>query len=147
MRYYGKRSFIDGTVNDPEDWLAGITSQNTCFFLLYHDLDPVMALWFTDHAQTHAWGHFFWVPSKIKHKEKVFALRWALKKVFRVLAYPIIMGKTPTDNKRAVDYLREVGFTVVGDIPSMLYSSVKDQPVDATLIYIKREDLDKDENL
>jgi hypothetical protein len=147
MHYYGKRSFIDDTVDTPEAWLTGVTSLNTTFFLLYHGLDPVMVLYFTGHAQTHAWGHFFWLRSNISSKDKVAVFRWSLNKAFQILDCAVIVGKTPSDNKQTIKYLLKVGFTLVGDIPSMLYSSVKDKPVDASLLYIKREDLYKNENL
>lgn len=147
MYYYGKRSFIDDTVATPEAWLAGVTSPNTTFFLLYHGSDPVMVLYFTGHAQTHVWGHFFWLRSKISSKDKVEVFRWSLSKAFQVLDCAVIVGKTPADNKRTIKYLCKVGFTLVGNIPNMLHSSVKNKPVDASLLYIKREDLDKNENL
>jgi hypothetical protein len=79
--------------------------------------------------------------------DKVEASRWALREIFKILPYPILVGKTPSENRRAITFMRAVGMTVAGEIPSMLFSSVKGHPVDATLLYIKREDLEEDENL
>jgi RimJ/RimL family protein N-acetyltransferase len=106
-----------------------------------------MFAWFNSHDQTHAWGHWFWLQSELRWGEKVEASRWALQEIAKVLGYPVLVGKTPSENRRAIDFMRAAGMTVAGEIPDMIYSRVKGHPVAATLLYFQREDPDEDENL
>jgi hypothetical protein len=147
IRLYGQESFLDGTIDDPEDWVRAVDNPHTCFFLLHHGEEPVMVIWINEHKRTHAAGHWFWLQSTLPWKDKVRASRWALGQIFTILPYEVLVGKTPSENRRAIDFMRAVGMTVAGEIPSMLYSSVKGHPVDATLLYITREDVYPNENL
>jgi hypothetical protein len=147
LHLYGDQTFLDGTIDTVEDWIRMATSRHTCFFLLYHGDTPSLVLWVNDHKPSHAHLHWFWLKSPLRWSQKVSASRWALSEIFNIVPYPVLLGLSPANNTRSIDFMRAVGARIVGDIPDALYSSALGRPVDAKVIYLHRKDVVADENL
>lgn len=140
-RLYRDDTWQDGTLDDQEDFLAIMQSQHNSVFLLHYDGDPVSLMWFNRHGRTSAWGHFFWLETPLGFNEKIAASRWSMRRIFEVLDYPVLVGRTPADNRRGILFMRRAGFRPAGEIPDMLYSRALGRPVAAKLFYIQRKDL------
>lgn len=63
-----------------------------------------------------------------------------LQKLLEV--YDCILGDLPVDNKLALRTVKYAGMKEIGIIPNAVYDSVKEESVDAVLLYITKEGKD-----
>jgi hypothetical protein len=52
------------------------------------------------------------------------------------------MGMLPSTNTIAINYLLKVGLHKIGNVPNLMWSEAEQKPVEGTMMYITKEDLE-----
>ncbi|MHB8123110.1 MAG: GNAT family N-acetyltransferase [Desulfuromonadaceae bacterium] len=136
--------FCSGAVKTETDFVAACQSKGTyTVVILKNDGQPAAIIWLKDFCLNHAYGHFCFFKS-VWGKQTIDAGRMALDHFFH-FARPdgkgllhVLIGVFPGKNKKALEFVRKLGFTIVGTIPKMIYDEQEDKMVDAVFSYVER---------
>lgn len=114
--------FHDGSVTDAEGFIAFAGETGRAFYAVYADGDPAALFWLDGRAGRSARIHFavlrgfFGSPARIIG---FYVTDW-LMSVTGSDGLPlldVLVGVTPKTNRAAVRFIRDLGFTVLGEIP------------------------------
>ena len=132
--------FVDGAVTTPEQCLVVLKKQNNIPAFFFVGKQPIGVAWINGCSDNRAFGHFMFLRRAWgKHTAKAgkivldywFSFRAGDDKLFDV-----ILGVVPSQNTRAVEYVKKLGFVVLGDVPKMLRTATEKKP--ATIVYLAR---------
>lgn len=94
--------------------------------------------WFNEVSDNHCTGHFCffketWGKSAFRLAEAVLRYWFAMPNSVGAPLFDVIIGRTPSENRLAVRFIRKLGFVVVGEIPKI----ANGEPL--TVSYLERE--------
>lgn len=107
------------------------------FFFL--GTDPIGVAWLNHHSGTKAFAHFLflrkaWGEHTLK-AGRVGLEYWFSFKVGDEPLFDVILGLIPSDNRRAIGFVRRLGFSVLGEIPKMFRFG---DTLSGTVVYLAR---------
>jgi len=135
--------FYSGEVKTSEDFLKLIKSKHNVVNVVMDDDTIVFISWLNDFSRNSAFAHFcafpeIWGNGSVEIGKSVIKYWFDFKKNGEPLL-DVIIGKVPTVNKRAINYIKRLGLTILGDIPLLAHGPDKDKKVGDTIAYIIRE--------
>ena len=135
--------FYSGEVDTPEKFLMLVKAkQNVVNVVIENDV-IVFISWLNDFGSNSAFAHFcafpeIWGNGSVKIGKDVIKYWFDFKKYDEYIL-DVIIGKDPTVNKKAINYIKKLGLTIVGDIPLLAHGFDKNKKVGDTIAYITRE--------
>lgn len=137
--------FHDGAINNEQDFISMIRNPNTLFWTITYEEKDVGFFWLNRLEKTHAYCHFTGYTEWWGRVITVVAGREAMRMLLTAkdtegeYFWHTIMGMVPTSNVFAIDYLKRVGLETLGEVPNLIWSKEKSEPVPGTVMYITRE--------
>jgi hypothetical protein len=99
------------------------------------DTMPMAMAWLSDIADHRAFAHFCCLKRSWGNTKEIADLVFDFW--FNKLGLKLLMGLTPTRNKMAVHFLKEIGMNIVGEIPMAV--SIEDKFESAIISYKTKE--------
>jgi hypothetical protein len=132
--------FHDDQINNEDEWLEAMKSPRNFLTVAFVDGMPMGAGWFNRMERTTCQAHFgfykkFWGTP---HTDR--AIRVICKQML-TNSFHTILGIMPVYNQIAIKFTEKAGFTIVGDIPNLLWSKEEEKPITGTLVRLSREDI------
>ena len=130
--------FYSGHVRDSYQFALLIKTQTVPTIFIDDDTQrPVCMVWLSDAVDGRALGHFCILKEGRKYKLEMSAeiLRYWIE----VLGVNTILGVVPSFNKPAVKFMGEMGFVILGEIPTMVQHAGNYES--AFIGYFSREEL------
>jgi len=122
-----KRTFIDGSIKTADEFLASMKNKTNLPVIILDNSNVIAFCWLNGIANRHAFSHHFffketWGKKTIEIGKKVidywFGMESGGEKVFDVL-----VGITPAVNKIAISFAKRLGYTLVGEVPTVGFIS------------------------
>ena len=138
------RVFFDGTMQTVEEFIAFMKSGSNMVFVILRkeDGEPVGFWWLNNISWTHAWVHFTAFREIWGTPYPVVLGKEAMSICLNDLGFSVIMGMTPTNNKLALKYIKEVGLKPVAEIPGLLWDGKKQRSMAGLISKITKKDLE-----
>ena len=135
--------FYSGEVDTPEKFLALVKSKHNVVNVVMQNDVIVFISWINDFSRNSAFAHFcalpeIWGNGSVQIGKDVIKYWFDFEKDGEHIL-DVIIGKVPTINKRAVNYIKKLGLTILGDIPLLAHGPDKNKRVGDTIAYIIRE--------
>lgn len=114
-------TFPSGDIDSPDDFLIFAKSRGTMMTFLYTEEQLAGFAWLSHLQQGWALGNFallkrVWGPESLIIGRALLNL-WFHMERGDAPVFETIGGVTPSDNRRALAYIKRLGFTLVGNLP------------------------------
>jgi hypothetical protein len=135
--------FYSGNVQTPERFLQLVKSTHNVVNVVINEREIVFLSWLNDVGPNYAFGHFcafpeVWGTESVNIGNRVVDY-WFGHKILDKPALDTIIGKVPAINMRAVEYLKKLGFTILGTIPHLAHGPDINKRVGDVIVYKTRE--------
>lgn len=122
--------FHDGSVKSEKDFIATMKRNGNLPAFAY-DGNVLGFAWLNDIAKNRAVGHFCmfretWGYQSLEIGKRFIEYWFSMKDKGRPI-FDVIIGNTPPENKKAIGYIKRLGFEVVGHIPYVGVISYKER--------------------
>lgn len=134
--------FYDGTVNSSEDFLKVLkATHNYPVFPLVNGSIGAVA-WINDLRKNYATAHFcvfkeHWGANSIAMGKAVLKYWFSFPKDNGFL-FDVILGVTPIEYTPAIRFIKKIGFTLIGEVPKVIYNAYTGKHSSAMLSYCER---------
>jgi hypothetical protein len=136
--------FNDGRIANAEQFLKMAQNKNTLLHTTWNDENkPLLVAWLTDFGKNYAFGHFVFfketwgrITREIGHQ--TIEYWWGFKENGNHI-FDVILGYIPNTNKMAINFIKNMGFTIVGEIPKIWFDAYNNKYQNLTITYIERE--------
>jgi len=109
--------FYSGHIRSANDFMTFIKTQAVALLVVDKETRVPLAMgWLTDWCDRRAFAHFCVLPDGWEQSEIMG--RRVLE--FWLTMFNLIMGMIPKRNTRAIEYVKRIGMTVVGEIPNVV---------------------------
>lgn len=135
--------FKAGSVMDEDDFIKAFKSPNVHMVLILTDTAPAAIVWIRDFGPNYAYGHFcmfknIWGKKTIQAGQTAIDYFFSMKRPDGEPFFDLLIGVFPEDNEHALNLVKNLGFTVLGVIPKMLYDKYENRKIGAVYSYIER---------
>jgi hypothetical protein len=129
--------FYDGTITSPEAFLETMQKPANVPVFFFDGSEPLGFAWLNGLSGNLAFAHFGGLKSARGRSVKIgqLAVKYWMTN-FKFLS--VILGITPQPNRLAVRFIERIGFTVLGEIPGVLFDAFKAEKVSAVVSYYAR---------
>jgi hypothetical protein len=136
--------FRDGTISNIDQFLAHMKDPSIIFCVAERDGTRVGIAWLNRIERKKAWGHFClfsnaWGNGSADIGRAMVSFLIHLKRN-NEFVFDIFFGIFPSDNRKALSFVKECGGHVVGEIPHGLWNEKQGKSETGTLIYYQRGD-------
>lgn len=134
--------FYEGMIKSEEDFLKLLKSKGNYPVFVYADGKIQGLAWLNDLKDNHATGHFCvfresWGKTAREMGIEVLKYWFSFKNGDKSL-FDVILGVTPSEYKPAVNFINEIGFKVLGEVPHVCYNAFTGKRGAATFSYCER---------
>lgn len=130
--------FYEGQIRSEDDFLSMMKSPaNAPVFLLRNGVAAGVA-WLNGFSANLAYGHFCFLAADDRDTVKM-----GKSIVSYWLSFPqleFVMGVIPSFNRRAIEFVKKLGFKEVGDVPQMIKNTYGEDRAAAVILYLSRLD-------
>ena len=140
-----RRVWYTGAVKNEDDFLATAKNPNTHMILMTtEEPRPIGIVWLNNVAGKSAQIHFvmfreFWGNLTIEAGKLAVDYFMGIKDREGEPIFDVLMGVTPGKYGMVINYIKEVGVTVIGTIPHLLFNYWTGKAMDGTFSYICRK--------
>jgi len=136
-------AFCDGSARDAEEFIQLMKSEDNKLWVVTVENKIKGIAWLNNFRQTSAFGHFAF------YKTAASALKIA-RETMRQLIYmkngdefvfSVLMGFVSANNKKAVEFIKRMGMTVIGEVPDAVFDYYDQKTYNAVLFYITRKEV------
>lgn len=138
--------FIMGEISTPDKFIAMIKNPRNVFNVVINEENEYMGLmWLNRWGFNHAFVHhcFFpeaWGKHTVEIGKMVLKYWFGMKKDNGEPILDVLMGKTPENNRLAVRFIKKMGFTIIGTVPTIYFDAKLKKKIGAIFSYIRREE-------
>ena len=134
--------FFNGEIDTADKFLFMMKSHGNVVNVVLDGEDIVFLSWLNTFDVNSAFAHFcafpeIWGGRAVEVAQMVIKY-WFDFKHNDEYVLDIILGKIPTINKRAINFIQKVGFTIVGEIPLLAHGQDKSKRIGDAIAYITR---------
>lgn len=131
-----QRVFYDGTIA-PEKFVETMQKPSNVVVFFFDHFEPLGLAWLNGLNGSTAFAHFCGLKSARGRSVEIgrAALGYWMQN-FKFLR--VILGLTPSNNRLAVRFIERIGFSVMGEIPGVLFDAYQGRDVSAVLSYYVR---------
>lgn len=138
-----KSIFWSGKITTPEEFIRYFKSPGNLPVFVFKDSSPCGYAWINSIGLGHACSHFnvfpeFWGS---EHKKEIFESvidYWFGFKDEKGHLFETLIGMIPKFNTHALNYVKENGFKVVGEIPNMVTDFYSKEKFPIVILYRSR---------
>lgn len=127
-----KVMFKNGEVNNADEWMKLCQSRNHLFHIIRssRDYPADFIAWLNNWSHNSAFGHFCCFPHVWGTGESYSLGKMTVDYWFNTMkkddwSLDAIFGKIPSSNKRAIEYIENIGFRKLGEVSSIRYKDDK----------------------
>jgi RimJ/RimL family protein N-acetyltransferase len=136
----GLSVFDDGAINNKREFVDYVTSFNVIFMRATQAGKLVGYFYLNRIATTTAYAHFMVFP---KFWGTIYTMIFGIETMKICLKeFDTIIGQMPSSNTTALNFVQRLGFHKLGSVPNLLWSESLQAPVEGTLLYMTRGDLE-----
>lgn len=136
-----KKTFPGGRAVTHFEWMELVRSPINIVSLITDENGLLAVSWLNGFERNHAWIHFC-VFRTAWGKQSVEIGKLAVKSWFEnIPPLDVLLGRTPSDNRLAVAYIKKVGMRISGTLPMIGFDIYRNKKTDIVLSYIKRGDV------
>lgn len=129
-----ERVFYSGEVRGPHGFLELMQRPANLPVFFFDESEPLGFAWLNGVHSGVAFAHFCGL--KACRGRSVEIGRQALDYWFGAFAFlHVLMGTIPASNRLALRFIRRLGFTVLGEVPGMLYDAKEGKRVPGVISY------------
>jgi len=135
-----KYIFSDGTIPDADAFVLMAKSQDTSFYVVYHNEVVVLVVWLNRFESAVARLNFCslnGVPRETKIKAGKYLISELTGRVFDLL-----IGHVPKTNEAAVKYAEICGAKILGEVPNLVWNESEKKSEPGIILYYGRQDED-----
>lgn len=134
--------FYDGTVKDAESFVKFMKDSKILPVIILKEINPVGFAWLSNLSHAHAFAHFayfkeVWGRDTINIGKKLTSYWFSIPGSDGKQLIKTLLGVTPTFNKKAISYVKKLGWTILGEIPEMYFNPYLNENVDVVLSFKK----------
>lgn len=135
--------FWDGKIKTPEDFISYFKTPQNLPVFVFKDTKPCGYAWINNIRANSAYSHFcvfkeFWgSPDKREIFESVIKYWFDFQGDSGPL-FDTLIGMIPKFNTHAMRYVRDNGFTLVGEIPNMVHDVYSGEKFPIAIFYRSR---------
>ncbi|MDD5189447.1 MAG: hypothetical protein PHE50_00210 [Dehalococcoidales bacterium] len=139
-----EKVFYDGEVRTQEDFLNLLKSPvNYPIFILVDGILLCLA-WINDLHSNHATVHFYtfkesWGRHSMAMGQKAIEYWFNFKKEDGSNRFDVLLGITPSEYKSVHRFIEKIGFTILGEVPKVLFNIYTQQRMGAMLSFCTRK--------
>lgn len=139
-------TFYSGTVQNEDQFVLSCKSSNQhTVIILLPDGKPAGIVWVNGYAHGSAQVHFcmfrsIWGSRSVEAGKKAVDYLFGLTKPDGEPLIRMLLGLTPVEYELAINFIKEVGVTVIGTVPHFVWNHYKQRTMGAVISYIERRD-------
>lgn len=135
--------FNDGSLINSVDFINFFQHGRNLAVIVFSGNEVIGIAWMNNVRRNHAFGHFAFFKSawgKLTERAGRTILQYwfAMPGPNNGYLFDFIIGMVDSRNRRALQYIKRLGFTQIGEIPKMMYDARSREFKPATLNYIER---------
>lgn len=139
-----KAVFYSGEVRDEESFLKCMKAEGNHPFFVFLDKEIACISWLNGVRHNSAVGHFcgfpcVWGKRAKEIGEELFKIWLGHKKEDGSFLFDVIIGQTPSSNRLAVRFLKQLGLKVIGEIPHIAKDNYRNITGSMVISYRERE--------
>jgi hypothetical protein len=129
--------FYDGRIKSPQEFKELLQKPSHVAVFFFEGLEPLGFAWLNSFSGNVAFGHFCGLREAVGRTSEIGreVLRYWMGN-FTFL--DVIFGLTPKNNRLAVKFIQRIVFTVLGDVPNVIYDAYAGERVPGVLSYFAR---------
>lgn len=131
--------FYDSSIDGPEAYLRAMKQPANVPVFCFLGAEPIACAWLNGHSGGRAFGHFLVTSSVKGHTQECGRIcldYWFSFRVNGRQLFDVILGVIPSFNRSAIEFVKRIGLTVLGEVPKAVRIDGEPQP--ATLLYAVR---------
>jgi len=130
--------FYGGEIHDSFSFVSMFRNKANLVNVVVNDSNPVALSWLNEFGPNYAKGHFCFFADVWGNKTDEIG-DMILDYWFDIPAdLDVIIGQVPAHNRRAIEFVKRIGFTELGTIPMLGHGIDPHKRVGDTLLYLTR---------
>jgi RimJ/RimL family protein N-acetyltransferase len=135
--------FYGGMVRNGDDFIQACRNNSNPCVVLEDNGDPVAIAWLNNLEGKSAHAHWIafkrvWGTGKAQEAATRILKYWFGFKYDGIPLFEVIVGVYPDNNKFIDNFVRKLGFTIIGNIPHLLQNNLTNRSMGANIAYVER---------
>lgn len=135
--------FYDGKVRTTDQFLGLLKNHHNFHSFIMVDGSVKGLAWLNDLNRNHASVHFLslkevWGHQTVRMGRKILECWFSIKDGEGSPRFDLLLGVTPAPYKTVLRFIKQIGCTLIGEAPKVLYNGYEHKYMNAVFSYIER---------